>query len=87
MLSTSGHIQSILNLPGNPKASYQINPGSMETDPDAWCAGATREKGSWWEHWIQWIGERSGEMKKAPAKLGNSDYHPKSDAPGSYVFE
>jgi polyhydroxyalkanoate synthase len=87
VLSTSGHIQSILNLPGNPKASYQINPGSTEKDPDAWQAGATKEKGSWWENWVQWIGERSGDMIEAPRKLGNKDYQPKSDAPGSYVFE
>ncbi len=87
VLSTSGHIQSILNMPGNPKASYQIHSGSTETDPDAWLGGASKEKGSWWEHWIQWIGERAGDKIKAPEELGNSDYRPKSDAPGGYVFE
>ena len=87
VLSTSGHIQSILNLPGNPKASYQNNPGSTETDPDAWLAGATKQKGSWWEDWIKWIGERSGDMIQAPEKLGNNHYRPKADAPGGYVLE
>ncbi len=86
VLSASGHIQSILNLPGNPKASYQINPGSTEMDPDTWLASADKKKGSWWENWLQWIGERSGDKIKAPSRLGNDDYHPLADAPGSYVL-
>ena len=87
ILSHSGHIQSILNMPGNPKATYFANPGEMDEDPEMWKAGAVTGKGSWWEHWAGWIGERSGEKKKAPRKLGNKHYHPKCDAPGTYVFE
>lgn len=87
ILSHSGHIQSILNIPGNPKATYFTNPGEMGEDAEVWKAGASAGKGSWWEHWAGWIGERSGEKKKAPKKLGNKHYHAKCDAPGTYVFE
>ncbi|MBL7204203.1 MAG: alpha/beta fold hydrolase [Desulfobacteraceae bacterium] len=87
ILSHSGHIQSILNMPGNPKAAYYINSDPMGEDPEEWKAGAVKGKGSWWEHWAEWIAERSGDMKKAPKKLGNKDHHAKCDAPGTYVFE
>jgi polyhydroxyalkanoate synthase len=87
ILSASGHIQSILNMPGNPKASYRINPEEMGEDPEKWKAGAKTEKGSWWEHWSAWAAERSDEMKAAPKKLGNRYHHVKCDAPGTYVLE
>ena len=74
-------------LMGNPKATYFTNPGEMGEDAEVWKAGASAGKGSWWEHWAGWIGERSGEKKAAPRKLGNKHYHAKCDAPGTYVFE
>jgi polyhydroxyalkanoate synthase subunit PhaC len=59
VLSHSGHIASLVNPPGNPKAQYWTGaaPGS---DPDAWLAGATSRQGSWWESWSEWALERSG---------------------------
>jgi polyhydroxyalkanoate synthase len=87
VLSNSGHIQSILNLPGNPKASFSINPGGMAEDVATWKAGATVEKMAWWDHWSGWVAERSGTMKIAPKKLGNKNYKAREDAPGTYVFE
>lgn len=87
VLSTSGHIQSILNMPGNPKASYRIGTNEMDKAPEQWKETAKLEKGSWWTHWAEWIGERSGDMKNSPKKLGNKDYHALCDAPGTYVFE
>jgi polyhydroxyalkanoate synthase len=86
-LSTSGHIQSIVNLPGNPKASYRICSEEMGEEPEKWKESAKIGKGSWWEHWSGWIAERSGEMKNAPKKVGSKHYHVKCDAPGTYVFE
>ena len=86
VLSSSGHVQSIVNPPGNPKASYHTNP-RRPRDPSAWLARAERHAGSWWEHWAAWLGARSGERRPAPAELG-SDAHPARDrAPGRYVLE
>jgi polyhydroxyalkanoate synthase len=87
VLSTSGHIQSILNMPGNPKASYKINPEGMIEDPEQWMAGAKVEKGSWWEHWSGWITERSGDLKNISKKLGNKNHRILCESPGTYVFE
>ncbi|WP_027908886.1 class II poly(R)-hydroxyalkanoic acid synthase [Pseudomonas sp. URMO17WK12:I4] len=86
VLSSSGHIQSILNPPGNPKARYMTNP-EMPADPKAWQEDATKHADSWWLHWQQWLTARSGESKKAPAKLGNKRYPAAEAAPGTYVHE
>jgi polyhydroxyalkanoate synthase subunit PhaC len=86
VLSSSGHIQSLVNPPGNPKASYRID-GPNTPDPESWLRGATEVRGSWWEHWAAWIGEQSGEQVPAAARLG-SDRHPAMEAaPGRYVHE
>ncbi|MBL4617951.1 MAG: alpha/beta fold hydrolase [Robiginitomaculum sp.] len=86
VLSNSGHIQSLINPPGNPKASY-FTADKMPENADEWLAGAEQQAGSWWPEWGKWLTERSGESKKAPVKLGNKAYPPLLEAPGSYVFE
>jgi polyhydroxyalkanoate synthase len=86
VLSNAGHIQSMLSAPSSPKASFYVN-AELPKDPEAWLAGATEHKSSWWLHWRDWITKRSGEQKKAPDSLGSSKYQPLADAPGTYVFE
>jgi polyhydroxyalkanoate synthase len=86
VLSSSGHIQSIVNPPGNPKASYFAAP-AQSADPDEWFRGATHNKGSWWEHWVRWAGAHSGERRPSPERLGNRQYRTRGKAPGSYVLE
>ena len=70
ILSNSGHIQSILNPPGNPKARFMTNP-ELPAEPKAWLEQAGKHADSWWLHWQQWLAERSGKTRKAPASLGN----------------
>src|SRR3989454_5313448 len=65
ILSNAGHIQSILNPPGNPKASYFVNE-RYPADAEQWLASAQKRAGSWWEDWREWLGQRSGEQKAAP---------------------
>ncbi len=86
ILSNSGHIQALLNPPGNPKASYFVNE-RYPADPGQWQAGVQQRAGSWWEDWRDWLGQRSGEQKAAAGALGNEQYQPGIPAPGSYVFE
>ncbi|WP_295471714.1 class II poly(R)-hydroxyalkanoic acid synthase [uncultured Pseudomonas sp.] len=86
VLSSSGHIQSILNPPGNPKARYMTNE-ELPLDPVAWQENATKHTDSWWLHWQKWLGERSGELKKAPASLGSKAYPAGEASPGTYVHE
>ncbi|MBS7662330.1 class II poly(R)-hydroxyalkanoic acid synthase [Pseudomonas lalucatii] len=86
VLSNSGHIQSILNPPGNPKARYMTN-SEMPLDPKDWQDSSTKHTDSWWLHWQKWLAERSGETRKAPAKLGNKAHPAAEAAPGTYVHE
>jgi polyhydroxyalkanoate synthase len=86
ILSNSGHIQAILNPPGNPKASYFVNE-LYPADPEQWLARAQKCAGSWWEDWLDWLRQRSGEQKAAPGEPGNEQYQTGIPAPGSYVFE
>jgi polyhydroxyalkanoate synthase subunit PhaC len=84
VLSNAGHIASLVNPPGNPKAHYFAGP-EPGSDPEAWRAGAERRAGTWWEHWSDWVSERSGDERKAPTKLGSRRHKVIEQAPGSYV--
>jgi len=84
VLSNSGHIQSLVNPPGNPKASYYTGrqPGQ---DTDEWLTTATKHTGSWWEAWADWITPHSGAEQPAPQSLGSPTFEPMTAAPGDYV--
>lgn len=84
VLSSSGHIASLVNPPGNPKSSYQLGP-DPGPDPEEWLRESTKHVGSWWEYWSQWIKARSGAPRPAPNAPGNAEYPPLVAAPGDYV--
>ena len=86
VLSTSGHIAALVNPPGNEKASFRVN-DELPAEPEAWLKSATQTPGSWWDDWTAWLGERSGERRKARKQLGGKGHRPLGDAPGSYVKE
>ena len=65
MLSSSGHIQALVNPPGNPKASYFTN-DALPTSPEEWRRDAEAHAGTWWADWVSWLGERSGDVVRAP---------------------
>jgi polyhydroxyalkanoate synthase subunit PhaC len=83
VLSNAGHIQSLVNPPGNPKASYWTG-GRPEGDALAWQAGAERHQGSWWEAWSEWVLPRSGDEVPASELPDAPSLGP---APGSYVLD
>jgi polyhydroxyalkanoate synthase len=84
VLSYSGHIASLVNPPGNPKAHYWTGP-APGPDPDAWLAEADKHQGSWWEAWAGWVAPRSGERRPAPGHLGSDARPVLGSAPGLYV--
>ncbi|RON83027.1 class II poly(R)-hydroxyalkanoic acid synthase [Pseudomonas fluorescens] len=86
VLSSSGHIQSILNPPGNPKSRYMTGE-EMAANADEWQENSTKHTDSWWLYWQAWHAERSGNLKKAPLKLGNKAYPAGEASPGTYVHE
>jgi polyhydroxyalkanoate synthase subunit PhaC len=86
VLSNAGHIASLVNPPGNPKATYQVG-GEPGPDAEAWRAAAESRTGSWWEAWTGWMLARSGEEVPAPTALGDAQHPPLEPAPGSYVVD
>jgi polyhydroxyalkanoate synthase len=86
VLSSSGHIQSLINPPGNPKAKFFLN-RELPANADAWLAGAKAEKDSWWDNWRAWLADHSGERRPAPACIGNARHPALAKAPGTYVLE
>ena len=86
VLSNSGHIASLVNPPGNPKASYWTGP-KPGPDPEQWLSKATRHTGTWWELWADWSLKRSGAMRPASVGPGSARYTATAPAPGQYVLE
>ena len=86
VLCNSGHIQSLINPPGNPKSRFHARPAS-EKDAAKWLRKAPEREGSWWPDWLAWIARRSGPRVAAPTALGSLDHRPLCDAPGRYVME
>ena len=84
VLSNAGHIASLVNPPGNPKAHYFAG-GEPTADPDDWRQGAQKRQGTWWEHWGDWVGERAGAESKATGRLGSRRHKVLEPAPGAYV--
>jgi polyhydroxyalkanoate synthase len=89
VLSTSGHIQALINPPGRDgvqsRSSYRIadeNP----SEAGAWFAQAAIRQGSWWTDYIEWLAPRSGELKQAPKTLGSRAHKAVAKAPGTYVY-
>ncbi len=86
VLSSSGHVQSIVNPPGNPRARFYTN-SDLSLPADEWLRTAEQHSGSWWDYWLPWITERSGELEDAPARLGSPEHPPREAAPGRYVHQ
>jgi polyhydroxyalkanoate synthase len=84
VLSYSGHIASLVNPPGNPKAHYWTG-GTPGADPGQWLAGADRQQGSWWEAWADWVTARADERQPQPENLGSERHPVLCPAPGLYV--
>ncbi|MEM9967885.1 MAG: alpha/beta fold hydrolase [Pseudomonadota bacterium] len=86
ILSNSGHLQSLLNPPGNPKAWFMKGP-AQQSDPDEWAEVAQKHEGSWWLDWGAMLQENSAKQVTAPKKPGSKKHQPLGSAPGTYVFE
>jgi polyhydroxyalkanoate synthase len=82
VLSSSGHIAGIVNPP-SAKTKLWTN-ADLPADPEVWRAGATEHQETWWNDWLGWIQERSGEFVDLPP-VGCEEHPVLDDAPGRYV--
>jgi polyhydroxyalkanoate synthase len=86
VLSTSGHIQAMVNPPApDSRSSYRVAEQHPE-DPKAFLETAANVPGSWWPDYAEWLTARSGDLKPAPKRLGGRGHRALSKAPGTYVF-
>ena len=86
VLAGSGHIAGVVNPPAAGKYQYWTNDAPVES-LEAFMAGATETKGSWWPHWLAWLRDRDtttvlAEGARVP---GSGALAAIEDAPGSYV--
>jgi polyhydroxyalkanoate synthase subunit PhaC len=86
IIASTGHIQTFVNPPETSRYKYWKAPAAGP-DPDAWIAAAPQREGSWWPEWMEWLLPRSGDEKKAPARLGSKQHPVLGPAPGAYVHE
>jgi polyhydroxyalkanoate synthase len=83
VVTSTGHIQTMVNPPGKPRARYFTSDSGG--DPDEWMARAASHEGSWWPRYADWLIARSGSEREAPATLGSGKHPPLEAAPGHYV--
>ena len=86
VVTTTGHIQTMVNPPGKPRARYFAGP-QPGPDPQAWMSRATECDGSWWPRYADWLLARSGARRDAPDTPGSRRHPAIEPAPGSYVLE
>jgi polyhydroxyalkanoate synthase len=85
VLSTSGHIQALVNPPSaDSRSSYRVT-DEPPLDGEARAASAPTVPGSWWPDYDIWLAARSGDLKPAPKRLGGAGFKPLGKAPGTYV--
>jgi polyhydroxyalkanoate synthase subunit PhaC len=86
VLSSSGHIQAIVNPLTNKKAAFAAHSGAHDS-PEAFEAGATMHEGTWWPHLAAWLLARSDADKRAPRQPGSKAHPALCAAPGTYVLQ
>lgn len=84
VLGSSGHTAGVVSPITTLKRSHWVN-DNLVADAKQWEESAVEVKGSWWGDYNEWLSKHSGELTKAPTKLGNSEFKVLYEAPGDYV--
>jgi polyhydroxyalkanoate synthase len=86
VLSTSGHIQALVNPPSaESRSTYRVADEHPATSEE-WAANAATQPGSWWPDYDAWLAARSGDLEPARKRLGGGGYKATAKAPGTYVL-
>jgi polyhydroxyalkanoate synthase subunit PhaC len=80
LLGGSGHNAGVINPPAANKHGFWTN-DARPASAEAWLEGATRQDGSWWPYWTEWL-QRHGSGERVPARTIGDGIEP---APGSYA--
>jgi polyhydroxyalkanoate synthase len=92
VLTNGGHNAGVVSEPGHPGRYFHFatrTPGDRYVDSTTWLSHAARGEGSWWQHWVPWLAERSDGQRVAPPDIGAPErgLTALGAAPGTYVFQ
>jgi polyhydroxyalkanoate synthase len=89
-LTGGGHNAGVVNPPlASGGHGYQIATRARDgryLDPDAWCAAAPQQPGSWWPAWEHWLRSHATAQIAATAVTSVDPDAVLDDAPGRYVL-
>ncbi len=89
ILANSGHIAGIIQgkdaKPGK-LYFYDNDKVTVQSPASEWLESATKNDGSWWPQWINWLEQFSGKNKKI-ADISLKKFKDLYPAPGEYVVE
>ena len=85
VLTNQNHTQTISSRIDNWHLKYFVA-SELPADADNALKSATEHKGSWTNHWIEWLDARSEEKLSAPKTLGSKKFPKLGAAPGEYVL-
>lgn len=85
ILGSGGHLPTQVSPPTSEKAKYLTS--TATGDADAWMSDAVPTQGSWWDDYVSWLTERSGDLVDAPGEVGAGKYPALGEAPGRYAVE
>src|SRR5262249_47184468 len=86
VLSSSGHIQALVNPP-SPESRSSFRAADELPQPSRGFLGRARKRrGRWGSDWDAWLAERSGVRKAARKPLGTRPSRARGKARGPYVL-
>ncbi|MBA6295842.1 alpha/beta hydrolase [Colwellia sp. MB02u-9] len=83
VLAGSGHLAGVVNSVDHGKYPHWVN-DELADSAEHWFEGATKNEGSWWTDWENWVAPQSGQQVTA-RKQGSKKHVSIEAAPGSYV--
>jgi polyhydroxyalkanoate synthase subunit PhaC len=84
-LAGSGHIAGVINPPTKEKYGYCTGETKRGMTAEKWLAQSKEHAGSWWGYWDEWQQRFHKEASVNARDVGNAEYPPLENAPGSYV--
>lgn len=89
VLTGGGHVKSIINPPNTHHHSIfytNYTNKNLTLEPNVWLNTATKNYGSWWTYWVNWLTNINKEQINSNIihKLINNNL---ANAPGTYVYQ
>jgi len=75
VLTGGGHNAGVVSPPGKPGAYFRMRStkhGATYLEPDEWFANVSRQDGSWWPCWAEWLKQHSSAEMVTPPPPGGA---------------